>query len=143
MATARSTSLAPGLHRLDGDGSKLIPSIIADLGPELAARTLVIFDGEKRIEAHRTTYKRVRDRVAAAIFDDSNVGQKPFHRYLDAEGEIWWEANQSHAEFVELQRREDAHYQQGNSNLDGGFEGSFHPRYFRQEFVIVKGGAWT
>ena len=56
---------------------------------ELAARTLVMFDGEKRIEAHKNTYKRIRSQVAAAIFDDSNVGQKRFHEYLDREGEIW------------------------------------------------------
>ena len=48
-----------------------------------------MFDGEKRMQAHRNTFKQIRDKIAVAVFDDSNVGQKQFHAYLDREGEIW------------------------------------------------------
>ena len=38
---------------------------------DAAARTLIVFDGEKREQAH-ATYRKVKGRIAAAVFDDSN-----------------------------------------------------------------------
>jgi len=49
---------------------------------------MVIFDGEKRVQAHNT-FKKIRDKVAFAAFDDSQV--PAFRDYLDAEGETWFE----------------------------------------------------
>ena len=48
-----------------------------------------------------------------------------------------WEANQSHSDFAALQRREDVHYKRPTV-VAGGLDAN----KFRQEFVIVKGGAW-
>jgi hypothetical protein len=86
--TAVLRQLAPDIAIVDGDGSKLIPEIIGRMSAAEAARTMVIFDGEKRVQAHRT-FKQIRDRVAFAAFDDSEVAA--FRRYLTTQGEVWFE----------------------------------------------------
>ena len=53
-----------------------------------ASRTLVIFDGEKRIKAYET-FSKMRSKVALAAFDDSN--QPGFRSFLEGKKEIWWE----------------------------------------------------
>lgn len=63
--------MAPTMLLRDGDGSVLVPSEIDRMGPDVAARTLVIFDGEKRGQAYRT-FVKIKDRVALAMFDDSD-----------------------------------------------------------------------
>jgi hypothetical protein len=45
-------SLAPSVVQLDGDGSVLVPQLIRNMSKHDAARTLVIFDGEKRQAAY-------------------------------------------------------------------------------------------
>lgn len=97
---------APGIALYDGDGHELVPSIIDAFGPEVAARTLVMFDGEKRIGAYNRTYMLVRDKVAVGAFDDSdisstdglriNFASNPFHDLLNGMGEVWWESNGTH-----------------------------------------------
>jgi hypothetical protein len=82
------TEMAPSITLLHGDGSKLIPQLVGEMTEHQAARTLVIFDGEKRIEAHKT-YSKIRSKVALAAFDDSN--QPAFRSFLDSKGEVWWE----------------------------------------------------
>lgn len=47
--------------------------MIDAFGPEVAARTMVFFDGEKRGTAYKATYSLIKSRVAVAAFDDSNV----------------------------------------------------------------------
>jgi hypothetical protein len=58
---------APAITRLDGDGHLLVPRVIRDIGPKLAAKTLVIFDGEKRKSAFRNTWSLIRSRVAVVV----------------------------------------------------------------------------
>lgn len=82
------TEMAPSIALLHGDGSKLIPQIFGEMTERQAARTLVIFDGEKRIEAYKT-YSKIRSKVALAAFDDSN--QPEFRSFLDSKSEVWWE----------------------------------------------------
>ena len=79
--------MAPSIRLLDGDGSKLIPEIVGNMSDREAARTMIFFDGEKRVFAHRT-YQKVRARVGAAAFDDSVPG---FQKYLSARKETWWQ----------------------------------------------------
>ncbi len=64
---------APSVVQLDGDGQKLIPQLLSGISDEEASRTAVIFDGEKRLGAYKT-FKKVRAKVALAVFDDSNQG---------------------------------------------------------------------
>jgi len=86
--TAALRIMAPDIKIVDGDGSVLIPKMVNEMTADEAARTMVIFDGEKRVQAHNT-FKKIRDKVAFAAFDDSQV--PAFRDYLDAEGETWFE----------------------------------------------------
>jgi hypothetical protein len=82
------SKLAPSVRQLDGDGSKLLPQLIGEMTQLQASRTLVIFDGEKRIKAYGT-FSKMRSKVALAAFDDSN--QPGFRSFLEGKKEIWWE----------------------------------------------------
>jgi len=73
------TSIAPSIRQFDGDGAQLVPGLVKGMSRDAAARSLVIFDGEKRDAAYET-YKKIRHRVAAAIFDDSQVDGGRFRR---------------------------------------------------------------
>lgn len=76
---------APSVTLLTGDGSQLVPEVV---GKEADPRRVaVIFDGEKRFQAYET-YKKVRGRVALAVFDDSIFQNFPAH--LQNQGEIAW-----------------------------------------------------
>ena len=86
--TAALRTMAPEIMIVDGDGSVLIPKMVNEMTADEAALTMVIFDGEKRVQAHNT-FKKIRDKVAFAAFDDSQV--PAFRDYLDAEGETWFE----------------------------------------------------
>ena len=86
--TAALRLMAPDIAIVDGDGSKLIPELVAAMSPRDAARAMVIFDGEKRVQAHQT-FKKVRDKVAFAAFDDSELPD--FRAYLESEGAVWFE----------------------------------------------------
>ena len=131
-------SLAPSLRMLDGDGHKLVPNVIDELGPH-AARTLVIFDGEKRGRAYSDTFTLIRDKVALAMFDDSDVrtpletrnGQRPeFHNFLDAQRDVWWEFNKDDEKIVSplLAEQRRAY---PNSKITGA-----------HACIFVRGGAW-
>lgn len=82
------SELAPSIKLLHGDGSKLLPQLVGEMTEYQAARTLLIFDGEKRIEAYKT-FSKMRSRVGLAAFDDSNL--PGFRSFLDSKNEIWWE----------------------------------------------------
>ena len=73
MVSKALSELAPEVRQLDGDGGVLIPQIVGNMTDDAAARTLIVFDGEKREQAH-ATYRKVKGRIAAAVFDDSNKG---------------------------------------------------------------------
>jgi hypothetical protein len=98
--TAALRSMAPSVAIVDGDGSVVIPQLVNAMSRSEAARTMVIFDGEKRVQAHRT-FKKIRDKIAFAAFDDSQV--PGFRSYLDAEGETWFETElNATARYMEL-----------------------------------------
>ena len=81
--------LAPAVRQLDGDGGILVPQLIGQMSQHDAARTLVVFDGEKRQAAYRT-YTAVQARIAAAVFDDTHVHWGPegdFSKVVAASGE--------------------------------------------------------
>ena len=82
------SKLAPSIRQLNGDGGKIIPQLIGEMAQHQASRTMVIFDGEKRIKAYET-YSKMRSKVALAAFDDSN--QPAFRSFLDGKKDIWWE----------------------------------------------------
>ena len=86
--TAALRLMAPDIGIVDGDGSKMIPELVGAMSAREAARTMVIFDGEKRVQAHNT-FKKIRDKVAFAAFDDSE--HPAFRAYLEREGEVWFE----------------------------------------------------
>ena len=86
--TRAMRTMAPDVELADGDGSKLIPELIAKMTPQEAARTMIFFDGEKRVFAYNT-YSKVKDKVALAAFDDSIPA---FQRWLESRGEVWWQA---------------------------------------------------
>ena len=62
---------APTMTLFNGDGHEIVPWVIQSFGPDVAARTMVIFDGEKRKFAYQATFSLVRQQIALAAFDDS------------------------------------------------------------------------
>lgn len=144
-ASAGIAAMAPQISLVTGDGMVLLPQLLT---AQDAARTMVIFDGEKRMGAYRT-FERVRANVALAVFDDSNVGADAdtFKRHLDAQREVWWDTR--HPSFGPLIARE-----AGAMKLLGPLRsrtaskqcvkwhgGVDHLATFH--FAIVRGGAWA
>lgn len=83
LALARMAP-APRVTMRDGDGRVLVPEVVASLSDAEAARTLIFFDGEKRVFAHRT-WEKVKGRVGMAAFDDSIP---EFESYLAGKHEV-------------------------------------------------------
>lgn len=142
-ATAALRERAPAIELVEGDGAKLLPTLLT---PKDAARTAVIFDGEKRLGAWQT-FAKVRANVALAVFDDTNIGSdgEPFKRMLDEQKEVWWDTTD--ASWSPLIGREQGPLSlldplrepaSGCSNWHGGLADlqDFH-------FSIVRGGAWA
>ena len=118
-STTALRQMAPSIALVSGDGSQIVPALVARMSDAEAARTMIFFDGEKRMYAHRT-YRAVRERVGLAAFDDSRIPS--FHHYLDRENETWWESghDRSMADLLVLQ---------GHGRDDGGT-------------AFVVGGGW-
>ena len=91
--------MAPGITLLHGDGSIIIPNLVNSMTAEEAACTMIFYDGEKRIPAHKS-FLKVRDKVAFAAFDDSNFPE--FRTYLNAKNETWWETGTHEALFKSM-----------------------------------------
>mmetsp|Transcript_12284 Transcript_12284/g.32136 ORF Transcript_12284/g.32136 Transcript_12284/m.32136 type:complete len:441 (-) Transcript_12284:353-1675(-) len=105
--TTALREMAPGVRRLDGDGSVLLPQLVGNLTRAEAARTMVIFDGEKRTAAYLKTYTKIRHKVALAVFDDTNLSDGPnFKRMLAQNGHVFFDTlDREYAKFI---RREAA-----------------------------------
>jgi len=76
-ATTALKLLAPvdnPVELIDGDGTKVLPNLTLGLTQMEAQQTMVIFDGEKRFGAW-DTYQKIKEKVAVAVFDDTNLGQ--------------------------------------------------------------------
>ena len=84
------SSMAPGIELATGDGKAEVIRLVRAMDPASAARTMVIFDGEKRHGAF-ATFQHVRAHVALAIFDDSNLGDGDFTPQLARSGQVWWD----------------------------------------------------
>mmetsp|Transcript_14544 Transcript_14544/g.37686 ORF Transcript_14544/g.37686 Transcript_14544/m.37686 type:complete len:332 (+) Transcript_14544:94-1089(+) len=126
--------MAPDIKLVDGDGSVLIPEIVGNMTDRQAARTMIFFDGEKRVFAHRTLSK-VRDRVAAAAFDDSIPA---FQEYLNQQNQIWWQvgAEPLYGPMLKLIDAARKHYPNGRTPQAKGAEDIFGTTLFQF------GGAW-
>ena len=79
----------PQIRLLDGDGSVLLPSLVANMTDAEARTTMVVFDGEKRAAAWKT-YKKLADRVALAVFDDTNVKPGQWDSWRPPKGTVAW-----------------------------------------------------
>jgi len=138
--------LAPDIRMVDGDGSVIVPALVANMTDAEARRTMVIFDGEKRTGA-LPTHAKVHDRIGLAIFDDTNskVDGPQFLRHLEREGHVF--VNTWHPAFkrfifrekdalsqisalVGTQPQRPVRWQGGIANLK------------KAHFTIVKGGGW-
>ena len=99
--------LSPSVQLIDGDGAILLPKLLEHISPAEAAKTMVIFDGEKRFGAYKT-FLRIRSKVALAVFDDTSINDGPqFLKSMTEKGEVWWDTtNPSFAPY--LQREEAA-----------------------------------
>eukprot|EP00747_Dinoflagellata_sp_TGD_P038537 gnl/TRDRNA2_/TRDRNA2_139731_c0_seq1.p1 gnl/TRDRNA2_/TRDRNA2_139731_c0~~gnl/TRDRNA2_/TRDRNA2_139731_c0_seq1.p1 ORF type:complete len:331 (-),score=48.46 gnl/TRDRNA2_/TRDRNA2_139731_c0_seq1:19-1011(-) len=130
--------LAPDMSLVDGDGAYLLPQLLADVDPE-KEKVAVIFDGEKQFKAYET-YQKIRDKVAVAIFDDTNIGWKYFRTYLTQVGEtVWHSDDRSFRHFARLERAplDELLKPLRGSNIQGGMG---HLEMF--EYTIIEGGAW-
>ncbi|KAL1508584.1 hypothetical protein AB1Y20_004682 [Prymnesium parvum] len=78
---------APEVALLDADGRAAVIDAVAR-APR-GERLAVVFDGEKRMAAYET-FRHVRGRVALAVFDDTNLDQGHFPRFLHQQGERAW-----------------------------------------------------
>jgi len=134
--------LAPEIALINGNGKEFIPGLVANMTDDLARKTMVIFDGEKRMEAY-STFLKIRARVGLCFFDDSNLGGPDFMRKLIS-NEIWWDTRDAlYKRFVEMERPILAEMQQplrmakSNQRILGGLDrlDAFHA-------CIVRGGGW-
>ena len=136
---------APGIELITGDGKQEVARLVSAMDAASAARTMVIFDGEKRHGAFRT-FELVRDRVALAIFDDSNLGDGDFTPQLARTGQVWWDTRNISDGLFErekppLLRLVQKAMESGPANGEwtvGGLNGleAFH-------FSVVAGCAWA
>ena len=96
---------APSMRILNGDGHELVPKVMEQLGAETAAKTLVFFDGEKRENAYDNTFSLIKNKVALALFDDSDLGR--FHDYIEQQGHVWWAYNTTkHPHVFKLEKQQ-------------------------------------
>ena len=134
--------LAPAVRQLNGNGLTLLPKLVSKLTDREAARTMVIFDGEKRFMAW-DTFQKFRERVALAIFDDTNLDGRRFPDMLDRTGQVFFNTEDpAYKGFVDkeqpgldsklapLRRRKGVNWFGGVNQLQ-----DYH-------FAVVRGGGW-
>ncbi len=136
--TAALRAMAPHVGIVDGDGSALIPKMVNEMSAEEAARTMVIFDGEKRVQAHNT-FKKIREKVAFAAFDDSQVPE--FRDYLDAQGETWFET-ELNSTSAQQQKLLSMWYTDTPAAVRRGGGASGKDVQHGSHTTIVRGGGW-
>ena len=146
-AAAGLAQEAPQVKLLTGDGSVLVPRLLSQLSDAEAARTAVIFDGEKREVAYQT-YVKIRSKVAFAVFDDTNIlspGTRiPFNHMLMKLNETCWSTKDDL--FHDFVKREapaiDAQLRplRQVKNAQDWWGGIHNLQDFH--FTIVRGGAW-
>ena len=142
-ATTGLVQMAPEVKLITGDGAVELPRLLSNLSPAETARTMVIFDGEKRFGAWKT-FEKVRQHVALAIFDDTNIGDGPhFKAHLARTGEVWWDTSMIPQQ---LFHRERAPLRHMLAPLNAAAKGlRWHGGINDLEkfhFSVVRGGAW-
>lgn len=136
------SQLAPGVRQVDGNGKTLLPSIIGAMSDKQAARTMVIFDGEKRFDAYET-YRKIRERVGLAVFDDTQ-SSKPFRSFLE-KNEVYFDtADDAFATFLAREKPTLRLLKPLRSTEKKGinFMGGIHT-LDKYHFGIVMGGGWA
>lgn len=142
--TRALTELAPEVRLLNGDGGVLVPEIVNNLTDADAARTIVMFDGEKRWSAYKT-YEKIKHRVAAAIFDDTNV-EKEFRKFLLGKETAILDTG-TDEKFAELKKTMQIQLRELSKLFPASKFGNFVESYTETHFnkamyTIVKGGGW-
>ena len=140
---------APSVEIVNGDGREEVIRLTRGLDARTAARTMVIFDGEKRMRAW-TTFEQVREHVALAVFDDTNLGDngRAFTTQLHATGQVWWDTR--NISDATLWAREQAPLQltrelsRGLSKQERRLEWTVGGLDFLEQFhlSLVRGCAW-
>ena len=145
MVKTALSQLAPQVRQLDGDGSTIIPTLIGAMSDAEAARTLVIFDGEKRYAAY-ATYQKIQARVAAAIFDDTNPEfrkrsiEPSGYPFVDTEGGMMHDVVGGITHETAILRRMKSWAE--NSQLWRFAYNYSHAHFTQAHFIIVQGGQW-
>lgn len=135
---------APSIEMLTGDGAEVLPRLLSSLSQEAAERTMVIFDGQKRLGAYQT-YLPLHSHVALAVFDDTNVGQdkRQFVEALVSHNATFFDTRDPAFEAM-LRREKDALAMLAPLKREGGAQnwwGGVH-MLDHYHFIIAQGGAW-
>ena len=110
------------------------------LPPADAARIVVVFDGEKRLEAYGT-FRKLRARVAAAVFDDVDKGGSRFFAALRKEGEVFWTTKD--ARFAAYRAQQRAYITQLVNASEAFASSTLNAEDLdREHIAIVRGGGW-
>ena len=144
------TAGGDAVRLMDADGAELLPRLIGGMSDLEASRTMIIFDGEKRVQAWET-WRRLRHRFALAVFDDTNIGadRDKFECLLREDGMVWWTTKDpTYDRFLKMERPAltflrplhqvsrlaDGGYQRWHGGVDG---------LEQYHFTIVRGGMWS
>ena len=156
MVKRALSTMAPRVRQLDGDGSAIVPQLVGDMRSEDAAKTLVVFDGEKRDAAYKT-FSKIAQKVAAAVFDDTDVDRsfrtrliEPAHEaFVDTMGFAMhhrlanpeWSALS--ARKIEMAMLKEM-FEWAKTSPTWGYAYNFSKAHFdRSHFIIVPGGRWA
>lgn len=159
--TEELRKMSGDIELLHGDGSILLPNLVNGLNRSEAAKTMVIFDGEKRFGAWET-FSKLRQNVALAIFDDTqDEDGHHFMKMLKTRGKVYLDRG-THRDGKSYQKEENEVYwdthdegwkqyikkesvpvemiqplRQARHKIQGGMTDLQN-----MHFAIVKGGAW-
>jgi hypothetical protein len=156
MVKRALSTMAPRVRQLDGDGSVIVPQLVGDMTSEDAAKTLVVFDGEKRDGAYET-FSKIAQKVAVAVFDDTNVDRsfrtrliEPAHKaFVDTEGFAMhhrlanpeWSALS--ARKIEVAMLKEM-IEWAKTSPIWGYAYNYSKEHFdHSHFIIVPGGRWA
>mmetsp|Transcript_34563 Transcript_34563/g.107368 ORF Transcript_34563/g.107368 Transcript_34563/m.107368 type:complete len:204 (-) Transcript_34563:43-654(-) len=132
--------LVPTVELRTADGHEETPAALQAVDPA-RDRVMVIFDGTKRFDAYGT-FEKIRDKVAFAIFDNTNIGNgMSFREHLAEKGEVVWSTDD--ASYNNLTAKESPILKTLLSSLPrsqffGGVNQLWH-----LHFTIVQGGAYN
>ena len=156
MVKRALSTMAPRVRQLDGDGSVIVPQLVGDMTSEDAAKTLVVFDGEKRDAAYKT-FSKIAHKIAVAVFDDTNADRsfrtrliEPAHKaFVDTEGFATHhrlanpESGALSARKIEEAMLKEM-FKWAKTSPIWGFAYNYSKAHFdHSHFIIVPGGSWA